>query len=135
MLFLNYESIAPDTYSASRVRRWRLLLWRSRLRRRRDWPDSGDMPYHLFHGRIPYEKLTGYRLPDFEVAAQSMSRYGLLRLFHWSAQNNLVCEQRNQFPDIGVILVSSIRQFTLFCLFSCLLLFFDHDFAGFVPLL
>jgi hypothetical protein len=48
------------------------------------------------------------------VVAQSISRYGLLTSFHWSAQNNLVCEQRNQFPDIGVILVSSIRQFNFF---------------------
>src|ERR1039458_2605359 len=57
---MSHESIAPDTCAARLVRRWRLLLWRSRHRWRRAWPDSGDMPYHLFHGRIPHEKLTGY---------------------------------------------------------------------------
>src|SRR5664280_1162819 len=39
------------------VRRRRFLLWRAPRRRRRAWPSSVDLLYHLFDGRISFESL------------------------------------------------------------------------------
>src|ERR1017187_7712920 len=57
VLSYQHEYIITHGCSASLVRRRRVLLWRSRHRRQRAWPDSGDMPCRLSLGRIPHEKL------------------------------------------------------------------------------
>jgi hypothetical protein len=60
MLSYWHEYIIDHRGSASLVRWWRILFWRSRHRRQRAWPDSADMPYRMGYGRIPQrEKLTG----------------------------------------------------------------------------
>jgi hypothetical protein len=59
MLFYSHESVYYFDCSTSVVRWGRILPWGSCHRRRRDWFDSGDMPYRLFHGRIsPHENVT-----------------------------------------------------------------------------
>lgn len=62
MLFCSHESINCFVYSSSVVRWGRVLFWWSCYRRRRNWFNSGDMPYRLLHGRIPpHENVTEYR--------------------------------------------------------------------------
>ena len=58
-LILPYESDPTFGCSASVVRRWRVLLWRTCLRRRRSRPGFVDRHYRLSCGRIPHEELTG----------------------------------------------------------------------------
>ena len=60
-VILRHESIIIPSCSSSLVRRRRVLLWQSCHRRQRAWPDSGDMPCRLSHGRIPHEKYIGWR--------------------------------------------------------------------------
>src|SRR5471032_2558961 len=58
--FYRYEYIIDHRGSAALVRWRRVLFWRSRHRWQRPWPDSVDLPDHLFGWRIPrLEKLTG----------------------------------------------------------------------------
>ena len=52
-----YESITCFTCAAPFVRRWRVLLWRSNLRRQWYWPDFANLPYHLLGRWIPGESL------------------------------------------------------------------------------
>src|ERR1019366_8422032 len=76
--YIPYEYIVDHRGSASLVRWWRVLFWRSRHRRQRAWPDSADMPDYLFGWRIPrLKKLTGWRLPCPEAVAQQAGRHGL----------------------------------------------------------
>ena len=57
VLSYQHESIITHGCPASLVRRRRILLWRSRHRRQRAWPGFVDMPRHLYHGRVPFERL------------------------------------------------------------------------------
>jgi hypothetical protein len=100
MLFYSHESNNYFACSSSVVRWGRVLLWGPCYRRRRDWFDFGDMPYHLFHGRIPSEALVGDPLPDPAVVAQSGSRCGWLTLGRWPAQKHLACAKRNPCFDL-----------------------------------
>jgi hypothetical protein len=55
-----HGSNLTNSYPSYLIRRRRFLLWRACYRWRRDWPDSVDLPYHLFDGRISFENLAGY---------------------------------------------------------------------------
>ena len=57
VLSCQHEFIITHGCSAPLVRRRRILLWRSRHRRRRAWLGFADMPRRLFHGRVPFERL------------------------------------------------------------------------------
>ena len=57
VLSYQHESIITHGCSASLVRRRRVLLWRSRHRRRRPWLGFADMPRRLSHGWVPFERL------------------------------------------------------------------------------
>ena len=60
MLFYSHEYIGHFNYSSSVVWWGWILLWRTCHRRQRDWPDSVDLPRHLFHGWIPREDVMEY---------------------------------------------------------------------------
>jgi hypothetical protein len=57
VLSYQHEFIITHGCSAPLVRRRRVLLWRSRHRRRRPWLGFADMPRRLSRGRVPFERL------------------------------------------------------------------------------
>ena len=105
------ESVASYNYSASFVRRRRVLLWGTCVRRRRGWPDSGDMPGHIFHGRIAHKTLTAYGLQEAKAVAQSAGRNGWLTPFRWPARNNPGYARRNPCLRTVAVLIASIRRY------------------------
>jgi len=46
----------------------------------RAWPGSADMPHHLSRGRIPHEKLTGWRDAGFCHIFRVQNRRGLFHV-------------------------------------------------------
>jgi hypothetical protein len=71
------DLVQPDPIDITRgcpaysVRRGRILLWWSRHWRQRAWPDSLDLPRHLFHGRISrLEKSADYPAPGLPVGGR-----------------------------------------------------------------